>query len=79
MSFAPEFYSFTIFRFFMGMFNMQIFLAAFVIGKMVFPSKCVIATDLVGKRNTRTCQRISHNAMMWNSQAYSKQLLQIRS
>lgn len=35
MSFSPEFYSFTVFRFFQGIFNMQIFLAAFVMGKFV--------------------------------------------
>jgi len=37
MSFAPEYYSFTILRFFCGAFNMSLFLTGFVLGMLVSP------------------------------------------
>ncbi|XP_067929113.1 organic cation transporter protein-like [Watersipora subatra] len=44
MTFAPEFYTFTIFRFFMGVFNLLVFLAAFVLGmELIGPQYRLVA------------------------------------
>ncbi|XP_067929065.1 organic cation transporter protein-like [Watersipora subatra] len=44
MTFAPEFYTFTIFRFLIGIFNMQTFLTGFVLGmELIGPNYRIIA------------------------------------